>query len=534
MTAEMLSIGALHVTHHLRASQARERDRLDRLIRDSAAEILWPSLLRVGFSLDEEICVRQMATLLRPRLSAADSAIALEWSLSAADELTRLVREHDPSVVRYASRRHALLDLVRSAARGDLTRAWAWRQLGLWTGSIGNRGDCVRAALGALAREGRHAPSILALIGDMQDGTLRSLVEHGRPGDWQRLIAAVVASYGAALPTESATTAPGNSSIERRAARVLRNSTIARGVARTWPATSSPEHIRALATLVVIETEPSALMDNARNSTALVSAVELQLQAHAAAARSRREHRQERRPEADRPEPEDGTIGNAVTDDLPARIAAKLDKTRDRPPAGSRARSADQHRRATDDSARASAQPFASADSPARDEGHFATDAGGLLYLLNIVSALELHQSLQKSGTSGDRSLRWAMHALARVLQPIEADDPAALAFAGVAPGHTSPLELLERPSNDEQLLLEAVRHRIVAELRARLPEPEASSPQLLDWVCQRRAVIVADPGWLEVRFSLDDVSVTIRRALLDVDPGWLPWLGVVVRFVYA
>ncbi len=24
------------------------------------------------------------------------------------------------------------------------------------------------------------------------------------------------------------------------------------------------------------------------------------------------------------------------------------------------------------------------------------------------------------------------------------------------------------------------------------------------------------------------------RRAALDLDPGWLPWLGCIVRFVYA
>jgi hypothetical protein len=43
----------------------------------------------------------------------------------------------------------------------------------------------------------------------------------------------------------------------------------------------------------------------------------------------------------------------------------------------------------------------------------------------------------------------------------------------------------------------------------------------------------VAHPGWLEIHFSLDDVATDLRRAGLDLDPGFLPWLGVVVRFVY-
>ena len=46
-------------------------------------------------------------------------------------------------------------------------------------------------------------------------------------------------------------------------------------------------------------------------------------------------------------------------------------------------------------------------------------------------------------------------------------------------------------------------------------------------------AAIVADPGWLEAHFPLSTVSIDLRRAGLDLDPGYLPWLGVVVRFVY-
>lgn len=56
---------------------------------------------------------------------------------------------------------------------------------------------------------------------------------------------------------------------------------------------------------------------------------------------------------------------------------------------------------------------------------------------------------------------------------------------------------------------------------------------ELLELVCRRRARIVADPGWIEVFFSLDDVKTELRRARLDLDPGFVPWLGVVLRFVY-
>jgi hypothetical protein len=32
----------------------------------------------------------------------------------------------------------------------------------------------------------------------------------------------------------------------------------------------------------------------------------------------------------------------------------------------------------------------------------------------------------------------------------------------------------------------------------------------------------------------LDEVDLDVRRAGLDLDPGWVPWLGTVVRYVYA
>jgi hypothetical protein len=60
--------------------------------------------------------------------------------------------------------------------------------------------------------------------------------------------------------------------------------------------------------------------------------------------------------------------------------------------------------------------------------------------------------------------------------------------------------------------------------------EPPAN---VIDFVCHRRAEIVADPGWIELRFSLDDVSTELRRAGLDLDPGYVSYLGFVLKFAY-
>jgi hypothetical protein len=61
-------------------------------------------------------------------------------------------------------------------------------------------------------------------------------------------------------------------------------------------------------------------------------------------------------------------------------------------------------------------------------------------------------------------------------------------------------------------------------------PDPEAAVIR----VTRRPGTVTGSPGWLEVRLPLATVDLTIRRAGLDIDPGWLPWLGAVVRYVYA
>jgi hypothetical protein len=52
--------------------------------------------------------------------------------------------------------------------------------------------------------------------------------------------------------------------------------------------------------------------------------------------------------------------------------------------------------------------------------------------------------------------------------------------------------------------------------------------------VIARPATVVADPGWLELRFPLDSVSLELRRAGLDLHLDFVSFLGVVVRVVYV
>jgi len=156
---------------------------------------------------------------------------------------------------------------------------------------------------------------------------------------------------------------------------------------------------------------------------------------------------------------------------------------------------------------------------------------GGLLLLINPIADLELWNEL--AGPDGARTTAWSLHQLAAFLCDAAPDDAARLAFSGLGPGDPPP-DLSEPPATEaEQSTFAAIRERIVAELKSRLPDIPLHGGALLEWVCRGSCVIKADPGWIEARFPLESVSTAIRRARLDLNPGYQPWLGVTVMFVY-
>jgi hypothetical protein len=160
-----------------------------------------------------------------------------------------------------------------------------------------------------------------------------------------------------------------------------------------------------------------------------------------------------------------------------------------------------------------------------------STSFGGLLFLLGVVDDLGLPAEMSTHPDLARRLTRWVLHQLALTLVPAEADDPAVLAFVGLPP-ETEPPWLHEEPATvTEAVVIAAYAARVREAVRERLNRRDPD--EALQFVCHRHAVIVADPGWIEVHFALTDVSVEIRRAALDLDPDYLPWLGVVVKFVY-
>lgn len=162
---------------------------------------------------------------------------------------------------------------------------------------------------------------------------------------------------------------------------------------------------------------------------------------------------------------------------------------------------------------------------------HGRTQWGGLLLLLNCLEPAGL--LTPEAPWPPGRTLRWGLHRLAQALAPVAADDPAALAFAGLAPGSAPPS--LDGPDADpaEAAAIAALAERVAVRLHAALGAGAEHPGAVLARICRRPAEILADPGWIEVRFPLDCLSTQVRRAGLDLNPDWLPWLGVVVRFAY-
>jgi hypothetical protein len=504
------------------------RERLDRVLEDALGPPLERALARRGLRSDEEICLRDVQSRVHLRLAATDGALAERWSAAVADAVADAVEAGGPGVVRYGSRRQALLDLVTGAAGGELTRVWAWRQLGLWHpaaphGPTGgevapSREEASRSVAEALLAEPSAAVAVLAAAAAR--GSLPGLLQLLPPESWLALADAADACHASGSRAASG----GTQQARARAAalRIVQSSALARAATAARPLPGGAAVGHALARLASLEAEP-ALAAAPELGDATAAAVAELLATGAIEGSSAPVERIEDRGETDG-----------------ARAAAgRVQPARPQPDAASKAGEsgrggADRSQGIEDWAAPAPPNETEAAIVPpsrVRDVTHW----GALLFLLHVLDELGLAEELGRAADLQRRSLRWSLHRIALLLAPIDAEDPAALAFAGLIPDTACPSEGRPAPDPAELHVLDQARARIVALLRTRL-EAAVEEPDdvLVERVCRRAAEVVADPGWIELRFSVDDADAELRRALLDLDPGWVPWLGCIVRFRYV
>jgi hypothetical protein len=531
-----IAIDRVDTRYRIPASARREQARLQHIVRDGLTRTLEGAVSREGIAPGQHICIDAVRVLTTLRLREPDSTLASTIGEAVAAAIRRLLDEGSASVVRYTTRGHALIDLTASVMAGDFSRAWAWAQMGLWRSDFRLRPhDAAERILHRLALEPTLIVAVLSHVARHHRARLDDLLAHGSPRAWAAAATAAWRAAGAEmnLPDQTSARADRHAAApvhDRRvtgvAERIVARSALLAD-ARSAIAQLPRETFTALVGLAVLEAAPSAPRSGIDVSQ--VAAVVARIVAPRAATRERIS------------EPTTERISNV--NPLPADVVESHGGERVEPVEGEAATApgpsfhevaaAIPADRAIDSAADATPAPGVLAVRLTAPTHH-----GGLLYLVNVLRRMNVIDRLAQDTPWSDRGLRWLLHQLAMLLAPVSPDDPAALAFAGLPPDAESPSSLQAAPTADEVAALaqlsDAVSQALLDHLRASGGSVTADAAAVLDLVCRRDADVVADPGWIEVHFDADTVSLDVRRAGLDVNPEWVPWLGVVLRFVYA
>jgi hypothetical protein len=548
------------------------------------------ALEQAGIRASEVVCVRGIRVSVRLRLSLSDSELLAHWARLIAEALAAGASDTQSEIgieaVRYPSRPLALIEMATHIAQGRFHNSWAWRQMDFWRISTDEAPGHVAAVgelAGALEREPGMATAVLAELA--RAGKLRPLLPHiaerladiaaavltlaRTGGDWRAAMSMPDPAgifFSPDLETER--TRPPEIAAERRAERIIGRSCIlavSKGVALSQTAEA------AAILLSILECEPAIARAGSEEIARSIKAIQ-------ALSPGRKPFRIESRPPRVRPatpaiiEQRAGELPKTLHENIPAgetapaslssqvsdKAAERTTPTESPAPDIESARTIpnepaapgqiqrdlrpgdlEQQELRAQDLYRGELHPPAELPAqPDLKQREAITEFGGLLFLIRILDRLAIPDRLFTAEATAQRGLAWFLHNLALIVQPLAPDDPAALAFCGLAPGVRHPSEDTLPASAEEHALLdtlaEEVRTNLADVLAAAMPrEPRMPPERAIQFVCRRFATVVADPGWIELRFPMRDVSTVIRRAALDLDPNYVPWLGIVVRFIY-
>ena len=471
---------------------------------------------------DEIVLIRRLQARVRLSAQRADRDNARRWSDALATSLSHALQHAGPQeLLRFGGRAEALQAFVADALHARSAHDWAWQRLSLLPATIGNSNSPAQ----------RHA-ALLRLLADAPDegvpllrGLLHSalwplLIEALDEGELRGLAQSVLARLarpgGLHTPGFGAELQPD---AKRERAAVGAADTAADCIAQTQPpqwhartvqAARTPARTRWALRLGCLLASPSL----ARRGPA---AVDAQLRHWTAAP----------------------TLGEAGGPGV-AYADGRAGAIRSSAPTQAPVQAPAQH----------DAEPSCSVeediDAISVSSGH--TEYGGLLLLAPLLPASGALALLDDPALWPAGALPQALHQLALSLWPMAPADAAVLAFCGLPPTAAAPEALALSPL--QTAALQAARQHLLQHLADRLASSldvasvrsgEAladralalADTHALALVVPRPARITADPGWIDVHFSLRDVSLDLRRAALDLDPGFLPWLGVVLRVRY-
>jgi hypothetical protein len=480
-------IRRLETKYRLPHSARAERRRLDELRTQVVDRAFSMAIERMGLSDEAELCLRGLETRVSLSLHSTDQALVAHWSAVMADEIVRALSNASSfRAVVYHSRRQALMDFAISISRGDLRRAWAWRQMGLWQSRSGtNESQAMFELVHSLCSEPMMIVPALRVLAET--GSLPHMAERLTEEQWAALAFAVLSEIGAGDLLRELS-APPSARAVREARQIINRSLLLRAIAAARLLSEASDEVRrSIAALVIAEVEPALL----KTATApAVIKIIVDSCAHASIYEDN----------WSTPDSEHFTSPKSVGPAVNQPDHQPSDMDDDLKPADLRQR--------------------------------ILTRWGGLLFLCGVLEDLNIPDFILDHPLLSRRPFSWVLHQLALNLVAIAPDDPAALVFAGL-PIKAKPPSHEEAPASEQEA--EALRE-IVAAIDERLSfllALEEETVNVIDFVCHRRAEIVADPGWIELRFSLDDVSTEIRRAGLDLDPGYVSYLGFVLKFAY-
>ena len=492
-------------------------------------------------------------------LTRSEPGLVQSWAADLAGAVRRLVLAGGPQVAHYPDDAALITDAVQGIVTGRLAAASAWAAAGVLAPGdpepARQPGDLLVALAVRMPRE--LLTAVLAMA--RRPGGIAALDQVLGATGWTRLVAALAGAVGidgrallesahdqpggvAARPAPRGSPLPGTAPDPVPAgsakARSMAAGSALVGRIRASRLRPGPEVLAAWALLVVLDADPGSLRST--GSAALLAALTAELW---------------HPPDPGRPEtfrsppttpdgaPEPGDVANTgsgvdpvagVAEEVVAGVAGEpvADVT------GDRVADLDRHRETDpdgdgDEEAGADRGP----DTPEADlRDSRPTAWAGLPFLLATASAIGLPAVVLDDPALADRPLRWVLYTIGGLLVPAADDDPARLVLAGLPP---DPADIPFGPPPTEQetdamARLAAAWAGSIADRLAAAGEPAPEPEAAVIRVTRRPGTVTGSPGWLEVRLPLATVDLTIRRAGLDIDPGWLPWLGAVVRYVYA
>ncbi|MER7756234.1 hypothetical protein [Kitasatospora sp. NPDC097643] len=504
-------------------------------------------------------CVRRLRLTVPLDLDRPGQASGQDWSAAMAAAIERTVREGRGEVVHYRHDVELLAEVVAGVAAGRTERLWAWQQAGaLRPGDPSATVEPRAAVLAALGRAPQHVAA--AVLRAAVDGGLPVLDRLFGEDGWQAVAAlAAVASWcgpgSAGRSGDPEADAPSAAPVRGLARTLLAGSALA-GLARSARLRPGPATLAAWAVLAAAEADPGSLHRRPHPGLPQALAAELAAVLGLAARPSgsvpgedpapvvpvAAEGGAEERPPA---------VEGAAEFEEPVRAEAEFpshqradaapEMAAEAPPTGSAEESGTGRRKAPFEEQPPDVEPDfaveAEADPVERGGGGGRTAWAGLIFLLATAAEVGLPQRALDDAALGARPLRWVLYRVGRELLPEAApDDAGLLALAGVGPDRAAALLTAPRPTRAERVRVRELAYGWAAATAARLGVAggPAECRAAVRAVARRSGEVWAEPGWIEVRLSVAETDLAARRAGLDLDPGWVPWLGAVVRYVYA